>query len=479
MRHKVRGEAAVLHQCHICNRKFKKKIDRDRHLFVHNVVDKGIVNACELCDYTASRKAYLEKHFRKHRIVYRCALCEQKFLSTIRLNQHIMETHISEDNPDQTWDSLFELSINNSLYLPETDGSIAHYDEALLFQGDDIAGSSDEQPGPLVAETAVEKEGVDAGEVESNDTPVAEFEAPSEESTEANQAELHPDSDDVSNLLLLRGSSEREPAEGVDKATDPSCSAGGFDTEQGEKEGATEKAALPIRAEGEEEDMETDCVGESAEEVPKLAEKVVTEETHIDNTSAVDGSKEVEAEHRIGGAMEVAEGDSLMHDESKSKELVPEEGKDLDDDGSQAAALLEQEELTLGELGMETGALPSAQEDVPVGGQGSTNQEAALGEEDAAVEELAAAMEEDEDDDEQDAVAAGEEESEIAPPGGDTDADGRDVEDDIFKRLQYLPLNSVIFHKIREAFGNEECEYCGRLFYSKTDYETHVRTHTG
>ena len=36
-----------------------------------------------------------------------------------------------------------------------------------------------------------------------------------------------------------------------------------------------------------------------------------------------------------------------------------------------------------------------------------------------------------------------------------------------------------IFQKMRETFGNEECEFCGRLFFSKVDYEPHVRTHTG
>ena len=36
-----------------------------------------------------------------------------------------------------------------------------------------------------------------------------------------------------------------------------------------------------------------------------------------------------------------------------------------------------------------------------------------------------------------------------------------------------------IFHRLRQAFGNEECEYCGRLFHERKDYDQHVRVHTG
>ena len=36
-----------------------------------------------------------------------------------------------------------------------------------------------------------------------------------------------------------------------------------------------------------------------------------------------------------------------------------------------------------------------------------------------------------------------------------------------------------IFHRLRQAFGNEECEFCGRLYYSRNDCQQHVKTHTG
>lgn len=49
----------------------------------------------------------------------------------------------------------------------------------------------------------------------------------------------------------------------------------------------------------------------------------------------------------------------------------------------------------------------------------------------------------------------------------------------LIKRLGYRKMCMQIFNKMRETFGTEECEYCGRLFYSKVDYEPHLRTHTG
>lgn len=50
---------------------------------------------------------------------------------------------------------------------------------------------------------------------------------------------------------------------------------------------------------------------------------------------------------------------------------------------------------------------------------------------------------------------------------------------DLIKTLGYRPLTLQIFHKMRETFGHEECEYCGKLYYNKIDYDQHIRTHTG
>lgn len=123
--------ATVIHQCHVCNRKFKKKIDRDRHLYVHDIKDIPTIQMCSLCDYTASRKVYLEKHFQKHRVIYKCVKCEDKFLSTIRLIDHLTTSHIQDDETTK-WESMFEECINNSLYLPEPDEMLSSAEKEFV-----------------------------------------------------------------------------------------------------------------------------------------------------------------------------------------------------------------------------------------------------------------------------------------------------------------------------------------------------------
>ncbi|XP_067136935.1 zinc finger protein ZFAT-like isoform X2 [Centruroides vittatus] len=86
---------ALLHICHICNRKFKKKIDRDRHLFIHNIRDSPNIFHCNLCDYTACRRSYLENHHRRHRLVFVCCLCKSMFISTIVLKNHLQD-HVNK-----------------------------------------------------------------------------------------------------------------------------------------------------------------------------------------------------------------------------------------------------------------------------------------------------------------------------------------------------------------------------------------------
>lgn len=58
-------------------------------------------------------------------------------------------------------------------------------------------------------------------------------------------------------------------------------------------------------------------------------------------------------------------------------------------------------------------------------------------------------------------------------------AEGSSKDQSVVERLGYRPMNMKILLKMRETFGSEECEFCGRLFYTKQDYEPHQRTHTG
>ncbi|XP_040350414.1 zinc finger protein ZFAT isoform X4 [Herpailurus yagouaroundi] len=110
------GKRQLLYDCHICERKFKNELDRDRHMLVHG--DKWPF-ACELCGHGATKYQALELHVRKHPFVYVCALCLKKFVSSIRLRSHIREAHGAVQEG-----GLFTSSINQSFCLLEPGGDV-------------------------------------------------------------------------------------------------------------------------------------------------------------------------------------------------------------------------------------------------------------------------------------------------------------------------------------------------------------------
>lgn len=108
----------VLHQCRICNRKFKKRSEFERHLRAHEHAPghvTGDVMACEVCNYAASCRASLESHLAvEHKFVYVCAVCQVKFPSSIWLRRHLSERH-GDGKPN---DELFQRSVEKSLFSP-------------------------------------------------------------------------------------------------------------------------------------------------------------------------------------------------------------------------------------------------------------------------------------------------------------------------------------------------------------------------
>ncbi|GAB1299420.1 Zinc finger protein ZFAT [Apodemus speciosus] len=125
------GKRQLLYDCHICERKFKNELDRDRHMLVHG--DKWPF-ACELCGHGATKYQALELHVRKHPFVYVCAICLKKFVSSIRLRSHIREAHGAAQET-----LLFTSSINQSFCLLEPGGDIQQ--EAL---GDQLQLAAEE-----------------------------------------------------------------------------------------------------------------------------------------------------------------------------------------------------------------------------------------------------------------------------------------------------------------------------------------------
>ncbi|XP_033275642.1 zinc finger protein ZFAT isoform X1 [Orcinus orca] len=145
------GKRQLLYDCHICERKFKNELDRDRHMLVHG--DKWPF-ACELCGHGATKYQALELHVRKHPFVYVCALCLKKFVSSIRLRAHIKEAHGAAQET-----LVFTSSINQSFCLLGPGGDIQQEalggqlqlaEEEFVFQGVNVpkeaAGAGDARP---------------------------------------------------------------------------------------------------------------------------------------------------------------------------------------------------------------------------------------------------------------------------------------------------------------------------------------------
>lgn len=359
----------VIHQCHVCNRKFKKKIDRDRHLFVHDIRDIPSVQHCELCDYSASRRIYLEKHFLKHRVIYCCVVCQDKFLSTVRLMEHINTLHSG------TEENLFEQSIAASLYLPEPDDALPDQDKEF-----------DNLPPELSAVA------INNGRDNNSDAKFS--------STSSSDANIL----DAANVEEI-GTVASDP--GTDTGT--SSVATTADVEMTEVKNTKADRSTIKASDGlkKEESMQ---VEESAEEKPE--KRTVNAGSDDEKVSASDNKLAVSSSE---SAME--EGDiSDVHKKSTSTYL---------EDKTTGTT----ERIKLPNNSSETGENYENGEDLP---------------------------------------------------GEDVDTDNKSSKaSDIIKRLGYRPLSLEIFQKMRQTFGHEECEFCGRLFYNRADYDPHVRTHTG
>ncbi|XP_076826313.1 zinc finger protein ZFAT [Brachyhypopomus gauderio] len=97
------GKRQLLYDCQICDRKFKNELDRDRHLMVHGSKRPF---GCELCDHGSTKFQALQAHIRKHPFVYVCAVCLQKFVSSVRLKSHFRESHPEADETTAFADSI-------------------------------------------------------------------------------------------------------------------------------------------------------------------------------------------------------------------------------------------------------------------------------------------------------------------------------------------------------------------------------------
>nr|XP_031546259.1 zinc finger protein ZFAT isoform X1 [Vicugna pacos] len=203
------GKRQLLYDCHVCERKFKNELDRDRHMLVHG--DKWPF-ACELCGHGATKYQALELHVRKHPFVYVCAICLKKFVSSIRLRSHIKEAHGAAQET-----LVFTSSINQSFCLLEPGGDIQQEalggqlqlaEEEFVFQG---VNASKEAACPGDAR-AGEGRGTPETPVEVPAPPVrsAAAQLPCELAASEGASDLHPQSEASDEFLLKNDASSAE-----------------------------------------------------------------------------------------------------------------------------------------------------------------------------------------------------------------------------------------------------------------------------
>ncbi|KAM6995346.1 zinc finger protein ZFAT [Tautogolabrus adspersus] len=106
----------LLYYCPTCNRRFKNKLEQERHLLVHGPLRPF---ACLLCDHAATKMSALAAHVRKHLFLYVCCVCDRKFVSSLTLKSHLEETH-----PELDQEATFGDCIKNSYCLTQPGGDM-------------------------------------------------------------------------------------------------------------------------------------------------------------------------------------------------------------------------------------------------------------------------------------------------------------------------------------------------------------------
>lgn len=178
------GKRQLLYDCHVCDRKFKYELERDRHLMVHG---SNRPYGCELCDHGSTKFQALQAHVRKHPFVYVCSVCLQKFVSTVRLKSHFRESHPEADESMTFADSIKssfcllkpgddiqrdmlgqdELEISKEL-------SLLNAQDVLATEMESVEEQEAQDPGSLATEELVDDSQEVKASTEVNNCPVTD-----------------------------------------------------------------------------------------------------------------------------------------------------------------------------------------------------------------------------------------------------------------------------------------------------------------
>ena len=53
------------------------------------------------------------------------------------------------------------------------------------------------------------------------------------------------------------------------------------------------------------------------------------------------------------------------------------------------------------------------------------------------------------------------------------------IDQNVCLKMGFKPMSRHVFSRLRQAYGCNECEYCGKLFFAQSDLDTHVNVHAG
>ncbi|XP_052061305.1 zinc finger protein ZFAT-like [Mytilus californianus] len=411
----------IIHQCHVCNRKFKKKIDRDRHLFIHDIKDLPNIQSCLLCDYTASRRIYLEKHFLKHRILYKCSECSEVFLSSVRLSDHLSSVHVKEEVEGLKWEELFEKSIENSMYLPEPDDSYGPDEKEFVNLPPELSivevAKNTEYISPDSSKRLEEEQ---AAEVIAN----LQVNASGEVTVTKLQTET---TDEGMKIVLDKTSGLQVPPTKVQRETNAEV------VKYDSSVGSIENEFTPnVIVKDDNIVINNDVTTETC----------TTPETNVLSEGLIERNHlglDISSDKDLDGSTS-----------SPSKDLNLDLVLDVSDEASKT------EGDKINNVDPDQGNSMDAEVDNIETDQGNN--------EDGEVDNISIDPDEFE----------CEEEDEVNKNLSKTEKLEK-----LIDRLGYSSMNMQIFHKMRETFGHEECEFCGKLFYNKNDFDNHMRTHTG
>jgi len=333
---------------------------------MHDLAPTSRTFACDVCGHAAGRRNYLEKHLRRHRIVYVCCLCSRKFPSSCRLQGHLLEEHGNDEGFDM--EDLFRRSVEVSLFLPEPDGSMDGWLNSDPTVGEDF--------GEFVEELGNSDNYV-------TDTTVAGC----AESIRVGSAEVTSVSQTIVGKVGEMASMKYQDCAFANESLDVEDSVDGGNSGMTLEFARKEGIVVEINHKGKDN---ADGLSSNFVEIT---------ENGIDSVVSETGDQGRNRLEKV--CLNIPKNDSLEQTSDAGSPFTTE---------------------TPDEIWPQSESRPN--DDLP-------------------------------------------------------NKSATEDESDMLIRLGFLRMNLTIFENIRNTFGSEECEFCGRLFASKSDSRLHRKVHTG